>query len=158
MEQKARRVDRLELAQKYLSIFIAIVSFWIIAVYWNEYTFGNLALIPRLGFGAAISWVVFLHTEATSMILMSMMRERWQSEAREAREREAQAREREAQALMREAMALAMAEEARARAAQAQAMEAREARAEAREERAAAREAQTQEILLAVLRRLEGGD
>ena len=40
----------------------------------------KLEILPRLGLGAALSWVVFLHVEAIGMIIMSMMRE--QMEAR----------------------------------------------------------------------------
>ena len=64
----------------------------------------KLEILPKLGLGAALSWVVFLHVEAVGMIIMSMMKEKWQSEAREARAeaREALAREAQAQETIRD--------------------------------------------------------
>ena len=65
-----------------------------------------MEFVPRLGLGAALSWVVFLHVEATGMIIMTMMREKWRSEGR-AREARLEARAEAAEALAREAQALA---------------------------------------------------
>ena len=63
-----------------------------------------MEILPRLGLGAALSWVVFLHVESIGMIIMTMMKEKWQSEAREARAeaREARAREALAQETIRD--------------------------------------------------------
>ena len=105
MEEDTRKPERAEDLLKILSIFVAMVSFWVIALSWNYIFLDDLEFVPRLGLGAALSWVVFLHVEATGMIIMSMMREKWRSEgqearlyAREARAEAAEARAREAQA------------------------------------------------------------
>ena len=56
--------------------------------------------------GAALSWVVFLHVEAIGMIIMSMMKEKWQSDARlEMRLQSMEARLKAQEALTREAQA-----------------------------------------------------
>ena len=72
--------------------------------FYNHIPRAKLEFVARLGLGAALSWVVFLHVEAIGMIIMSMMREKWQSEAREARmeAREAQACEAQAQETIRD--------------------------------------------------------
>ena len=145
MDERSRKIERLEMVQKHLSIIVSIASFWIIAVFWNYYDFGNLELIPRLGFSAALSWVAFLHTEETGMIIMTMMREKWREEARDAREAERDAREAERDAKM----------EAQKAQLQTQIVElqAREAQVEARE-----REAQAQETIRDLRRRLEAAE
>ena len=136
MEEHARKAENAEFLLRILSACISTLSFWVIAFSWN-YFFEELGFVPRLGLGAALSWVVFLHVESTGMIIMSMMRDKLRADAR------AEVQE----ALMREALALTREALAQAREAQAQA-EAREAQtqAEAREAlaRAEAREAQTQ--------------
>ena len=66
------------------------------------------------------------------MLIMTMMKEKWQAEAQDLREQLREAQLREAQAQAREAQLLALARQAQS-------------------------QAQSQEILLAVLRRLEGG-
>ena len=112
MEEQERKTAKTEVLLKNLSVYISGISFWIFTFSWN-YFFDGLAIVPRLGLGAALSWVVFLHVEAIGMIIMSMMREKWQSDARlevrlealEALAREARAEAREAQALAREAQA-----------------------------------------------------
>ena len=137
MEDYQQENDRLALIQRYSSAVISVVSFWAIALYWNWFStlsdyagLDELGLITRLGFSAALSWVVFLHAEVIGMIIMSMMKDKWQAEAR-------------AEAMMA-AIAKAVTEsEARA--------EAREARAEARAE---AREARTHELILDLMRQL----
>ncbi len=150
------KVERLELAQKYASAVVAVASFWVIAFYWNHFSVWNLEPVPRLGFGAAISWVVFLHVEVAGMIIMTMMKEKWREEAQEAREREREAHEREREAreearelreAIREAQAQQLAREEWDRE--------REAREEAREAREAARYAQTQELILGLMRMIE---
>ncbi len=171
--ESSQKVERLELAQKFLSIMIAIASFWIITLFWNYYNFGNLELVPRLGLAAALSWDVFLHAEAIGMLIMTMMKEKWQAEAQDAR-KEAQASEARAQVWEALADERAQTWEARAQAreAQAEAREAqaqlqtreaqlatREAQLEARE--AQAREAQAQEIIRGLRRQLaeaQGGE
>ena len=118
MEEYQLENNRLALIQRYSSAVISVVSFWAITLYWNWFStlsdyagLDELGLITRLGFSAALSWVVFLHAEVIGMIIMSMMKDKWQSEA------------------MMAAVVKAIAEsEARA--------EAREARAEARRKRA----------------------
>ena len=133
---------------KILSACVSTVSFWVIAFAW-DCLFEDLGFAPRLGLGAALSWVVFLRVESTGMIIMSMMRDKWRSDARaEAQE----ALTREALALMREALALtreAKAREARAREAQA---EAREMLAQAQESQAQA-EAREAQLIIRDLRR-----
>ena len=112
MEEDVRKTAKTEVLLKNLSVYISGVSFWIFTFSWN-YFFDGLEFVARLGLGAALSWVVFLHVEAIGMIIMSMMREKWQSDARlevrlealEALAREARAEAREAQALAREAQA-----------------------------------------------------
>ena len=108
-----------------------------------ELLFEDLGFAPRLGLGAALSWVVFLHVESTGMIIMSMMRDKLRADAR------AEAQE----ALMREALARADAREAQT---QAEALEvlaqAREAQAEAREAQAQA-EAREAQLIIRDLRR-----
>ena len=166
MDESARKIERLELAQKYASAAIAVASFWFIAFYWNHFSIWNLEPVPRLGFGAAMSWIVFLHAEVAGMIIMTMMKEKWREEAQEAREREREARE-EAQELremvrLLQAQAQAREEWDREREARDAAREAREAERDAwareREERGEARDARTQELMLAFMRRLEASE
>ena len=184
VDETSRKIERLELVQKFLSISIAIATFWITVLSWNYY-FGELELAPRLGLGAALSGVAFLHAEEIGMLIMTMMKEKWQAEGRDAREaaqdakeearqaraeaRDAQAEAREAQLQLREAQARAEAREAQAREAQAEAqMQAREAQAEAQMQareaqmqmreaqvEAREREAQAQETIRDLTRRLE---
>ena len=111
MEEDARKTAKTEVLLKNLSVYISGVSFWIFTFSWN-YFFDGLEFVARLGLGAALSWVVFLHVEAIGMIIMSMMKEKWQSDARlemrlqamEARleAQEAQAREARAQETIRD--------------------------------------------------------
>ena len=89
MEEYQQENHRLALIQRYSSAAISAVSFWAIALYWNWFStlsgyagLDELGLIPRLGFSAALSWVVFLHAEVIGMIIMSMMKDKWQAEAR----------------------------------------------------------------------------
>ena len=152
MNEGSVKIERLELAQKYTSAVIAVASFWVIAFYWNYLSIWNLEPVPRLGFGAAISWIVFLHAEVAGMIIMTMMKEKWREEAQEAREREREAREeaRELRETLREVQAQQLAREAWDRE--------REAREEAREAREAARYAQTQELILGLMRMVEASE
>ena len=154
MEENTRKPERAEDLLKILSVFVSVISFWVIAPSWNYIFLDDLEFVPRLGLGAALSWVVFLHVEATGMIIMSMMREKWRSEgqearmyarearaeAAEARAQVAQAEAREAQAEAREAQSLAREAQAQAEAAQAQ-LQARESEAVIRELRRQLREA-----------------
>ena len=167
VDENSRKIERLELIQKYLSILIAIASFWIITIFWNYYNFGNLELVPRLGLAAALSWVVFLHAEAIGMLIMTMMKEKWQEEAREARKeaREAQAGEAEARLRAQTAEAQAQLNEReaqlRAQTSEAQAqLQAREAQLQLREAQVEAREreAQAQETIRELRRRLEAAE
>ena len=116
MEEYQRENNRLALIQRYSSAVISVVSFWAITLYWNWFStlsdyagLDELGLITRLGFSAALSWVVFLHAEVIGMIIMSMMKDKWQSEAMMAAvvkaiaESEARAEAREARAEAREA-------------------------------------------------------
>ena len=89
MEEYQRENNRLALIQRYSSAAISVVSFWAITLYWNWFStlsdyagLDELGLITRLGFSAALSWVVFLHAEVIGMIIMSMMKDKWQAEAR----------------------------------------------------------------------------
>ena len=86
--------------QKMLPILAAIASFWAIALFWNAFVgvmanlgytdWKTLEMIPRLGFGAALSWVAFAHVEGVGyMILMSMERDRMRAEARAEEDRKA---------------------------------------------------------------------
>ena len=106
LDKLSQKRERLELLLRYASILVSVASFWIIALFGSYYNADELELIPRLGFAAALSWVVFLHGEAMGMIIMSLMKEKWQREAREeAREqalRESRAELRESQAELRE--------------------------------------------------------
>ena len=163
MNEGSVKIERVELAQKYMSAVIAVASFWVIAFYWNYLSIWNLEPVPRLGFGAAISWIVFLHAEVAGMIIMTMMKEKWREEAQEAREearelremvREAQAQQMAREAWDREREAREEAREAREAARE----EAREAREEAREAREAARYAQTQELILGLMRMVEASE
>ena len=134
MEEQSGKTEKAEILLKNLSAYISTMSFWVFAFVWN-YLFEELEFVPRLGLGAALSWVVFLHVEAIGMIIMSMMREKLQSEA-EARVR----------AQMRAQMEEQMEERIVARIeARMEARAAREAQTEARE--ALAREAQAQETI-----------
>ena len=103
MEEQSGKTEKAEFLLKNLSVYISVISFWVFTFSWN-YLFDGLEFVPRLGLGAALSWVVFLHVEAMGMIIMSMMKEKWQSEAREARAeaREARAREALAQEIIRD--------------------------------------------------------
>ena len=92
MEEYQRENDRLALIQRYSSAAISVLSFWVITLYWNwistflrdyvGWDVNELGLVTRLGFSAALSWVVFLHAEVIGMIIMSMMKDKWQAEAR----------------------------------------------------------------------------
>ena len=144
----ARKIERWETGQKYLSVLTSLASFWIITLSWNYYNFGNLEAIPRLGLAAALSWVVFLHAEAVGMLIMTMMKEKWQSEARA--ERELEFRERELELRERELEMWAQDREDRAR--EAREREARERERDARERE---RDALTQDIMRGLMRRLE---
>ena len=127
MEEDTRKSERAEDALKILSVFVSMISFWVIAFSWNYIFLDDLEFLPRLGLGAALSWVVFLHVEATGMIIMTMMREKWRSEGR-AREARLEARAEAAEGRAREARLEARVEAAEALAREAQAL-AREAQA-----------------------------
>ena len=134
VDENSRKIERLELIQKYLSILVSIASFWIITLFWNYYNFGNLALVPRLGLAAALSWDVFLHAEAIGMLIMSMIKEKWQADARDARKEAREAHEKtqaahaETQMARLQAQAEKQMAELRAQASEAQAqLQAREA-------------------------------
>ena len=109
LDKLSQKRERLELLLRYASILVSVASFWIIALFGGYYNADELELIPRLDFAAALSWVVFLHGEAMGMIIMSLMKEKWQREAREeAREqalRESRAELRESRAELRESRA-----------------------------------------------------
>ena len=132
-EENERKTKLPEALREYFSAIVSIISFWAIATYWNV-VFGELSLVPRLGFGAALSWVAFLHAEVIGMIIMSMMRRRLQAEARAQGRAEmmAQARAEAMNEIIAEARARARAE------ARAEAME--EAKAEAVSEAREARQ------------------
>ena len=107
MEEQERKPAKTEVLLKNLSVYISGISFWIFTFSWN-YFFDGLEFVARLGLGAALSWVVFLHVEAIGMIIMSMMKEKWQSDARqEVRLQAMEARLEAQEALTREALALA---------------------------------------------------
>ena len=107
MEEQERKTAKTEVLLKNLSVYISGISFWIFTFSWN-YFFDGLEFVARLGLGAALSWVVFLHVEAIGMIIMSMMKEKWQSDARqEVRLQAMEARLEAQEALTREALALA---------------------------------------------------
>ena len=93
MDEIQQKRERLELSLRYASILVSVASFWIIALFGSYYNADELELIPRLGFAAALSWVVLLHGEAMGMIIMSLMKEKWQREAREDALRESRERE-----------------------------------------------------------------
>ena len=131
--------------REYFSATVSSAAFWAIAFLWNV-VFWELDPVPRLGLGAALSWVVFLHAEVMGMILMSMMRRRLRAEGIE--EGMARAREemrKEARAAAKEALAEARVEvrEAQAEAKEAW-LDAREARLEARESREIIRDLERQ--------------
>ena len=105
MDEIQQKRERLELLLRYASILVSVASFWIIALFGGYYNADELELIPRLGFAATLSWVVFLHGEAMGMIIMSLMKEKWQREAREEALRESRAALRESQAELRESRA-----------------------------------------------------
>lgn len=151
----SRKIERWETIQKFLSISIAIATFWITVLSWNYY-FGQLELAPLLGLGAALSGVAFLHAEEIGMLIMTMMKEKWQAEGRDAREAAQDAKEeaRQARAEAREAQMQAREAQLQLREARMQA-EVREAQADAREARAEAREAHAQETIRDLTRRLE---
>ena len=102
MDEIQRKRERLELLLRYASVLVSVASFWIIALFGGYYNADELELIPRLGFAAALSWVVLLHGEAMGMIIMSLMKEKWQREAREEALRESRAELRESRAELRE--------------------------------------------------------
>ena len=124
MEEYQRENDRLALIQRYSSAAISVLSFWAITAWWilvspfpRDYVgWDELGLVPGLGFSAALSWVVFLHAEVIGMIIMSMMKDKWQAEARaEARaEMMAKAIAEGVAVAVSEAMAAAVAREAAA--------------------------------------------
>ena len=146
MEEQSGKTEKAEIVLKNLSAYISTMSFWVFAFVWN-YLFEELEFVPRLGLGAALSWVVFLHVEAIGMIIMTLMKEKLQSEA-EARVRERMGAEMEARIEARLEAPVARLEAREAR------LEAREARAEAREAQALAREALAQETIRDLRRQL----
>ena len=146
MEEQSGKTEKAEILLKNLSAYISTMSFWVFAFVWN-YLFEELEFVPRLGLGAALSWVVFLHVEAIGMIIMTLMKEKLQSEA-EARVRERMGTEMEARIVARLEAPVARLEAREAR------LEAREARAEAREAQALAREALAQETIRDLRRQL----
>lgn len=146
MEEQSGKTEKAEIVLKNLSAYISTMSFWVFAFVWN-YLFEELEFVPRLGLGAALSWVVFLHVEAIGMIIMTLMKEKLQSEA-EARVRERMRAEMEARIVARLEAPVARLEAREAR------LEAREARAEAREAQALAREALAQETIRDLRRQL----
>ena len=148
MEEDARKTAKTEVLLKNLSVYISGVSFWIFTFSWN-YFFDGLEFVARLGLGAALSWVVFLHVEAIGMIIMSMMREKLQSEA-EARVRAQMRAQMEEQ--MEERIVARIEARMEARAAQTARLEAQEALT--REAQAQAREAQAQETIRDLRRQL----
>ncbi len=97
MEERDRNESR-DWLREYWSIFIAAISFWLISLSWNAFSealrpyvyIEDLALVPRLGLGAALSWVVFLHVEVVGMIIMARMKEKWEAKARAEAEAKAQ--------------------------------------------------------------------
>ena len=105
LDKLSQKRERLELLLRYASILVSVASFWIIALFGGYYNADELELIPRLGLAAALSWVVLLHGEAMGMIIMSLMKEKWQREAREEALRESRAELRESQAELRESRA-----------------------------------------------------
>ncbi len=121
--------------QSFISVWASLASFWVILLFWNYFDFEKLELVPRFIWGATASWFVFITAEVIGMIIMTMMKEQWQAEARS-----------EARFEMLEEILQEVREEARVGR-----MEAREARA---------REERTQETLIALLQRLErmGGE
>ena len=141
MEEHARKAENAEFLLRILSACISTLSFWVIAFSWN-YFFEELGFVPRLGLGAALSWVVFLHVESTGMIIMSMMRDKLRADARAEAQEELM---REALALTREALAQSREAQAQSEARESQTLaEALEVLAQAREAQAEAREAQAQ--------------
>ena len=81
----------IESARKNLSAVVAISAFWIIAVYWNG-TIASVAacvgidlealrFVPRFSFAAATAGITFLHMEVITVILASLMREKWERDA-----------------------------------------------------------------------------
>ena len=81
MEERERKTKLPEALRECFSAIVSLISFWAMAVYWNV-AFGELDFVPILGFGAALSWVVFLHAEVIGVIIMSMMIRRLRAEAR----------------------------------------------------------------------------
>lgn len=147
MEENKRKTELPGALREYFPASVSIISFWAIAFLWNA-VFWELEPVPRLGLGAALSWVVFLHAEVMGMILMSIMRRRLREEGRREAQtevREAQAEAREARADAREAQARADVREARAEAREALAQaEARAARLDEREARGIIRDLERQ--------------
>ena len=142
MDEIQQKRERLELLLRYASVLVSVASFWIIALFGGYYNADELELIPRLGLAAALSWVVLLHGEAMGMIIMSLMKEKWQREAREEALRESRAELRESQDELRESRAELRESQD----------ELRESRAELRESRE--REAQQRETIHELRRRL----
>ena len=137
MAERARRLRKLD-----RDAYVADAPRRRMLGFHNHIPRAKLEILPRLGLGAALSWVVFLHVEAIGMIIMSMMREKLQSEA-EARVREQMRAQMEEQMEERIVARIEARMEARA---------AREAQTEARE--ALAREAQAQETIRDLRRQL----
>ena len=81
----------IESARKNLSAVVAISAFWIIAIYWNGAIASvaacvgigleALSFVPRVSFAAATAGITFLHMEVITVILASLMREKWERDA-----------------------------------------------------------------------------
>lgn len=141
VNKRRRKSAWMEMFPEAGSMFASVASFWTVMLFWNFFGFKELELVPRFGLAAAVSMIVFVVAEVAGMILMSLMKEKWQAEARADARFEA----------MEEALRETLQETRAAR------IEAREARKEAREEALAAseREARLQETVLALLKRLD---
>ena len=141
MNRRPRKPAWMEMFPEGISIWVSLASFWLIMLFWNLVSPNDLELVPRFVLASQSSAGAFIIAEVTGVIIMSLMKQKWEAEARADARFEA----------LEDALKAMLQETRAAR------TEAREARKEAREEarEAREREARTQETLIALTRRLE---
>ena len=141
MNKRRRKPAWMEMFPEGISVCVSLASFWLIMLFWNFVSPNELELVPRFVLASWSSAGVFLIAEVTGVIIMSLMKQKWEAEARADARFES----------LEESLKATLQETRAAR------TEAREARREAREEaiEAREREARTLETVLALMRRVE---
>ena len=83
MDERSRETEGLhELFQGYFSVWLSLATFWAVMLFWNFFNSEGLELMPRFGLAASLSWGVFLIAEVIGVIIMTLMKDKWQTDAR----------------------------------------------------------------------------